>query len=198
MKSRLPTKRQLKSNQSVIISVLKGRITVEICPKSEAELNMEKEFSHVDQDGKVKMVDVSDKEITERTARAAGEVKMQPETLMMIKEGNIKKGAVIEAARIAGIMGAKKTSELIPMCHPLLLSSIKVEFELDYEDKIVIRAEVKNSGQTGVEMEALTAVNTAALTIYDMAKAVDRSMEIGKIKLLYKAGGKSGVYERRE
>jgi cyclic pyranopterin phosphate synthase len=116
----------------------------------------------------------------------------------MIKEGNIKKGAVIEAARIAGIMGAKKTSDLIPMCHPLLLSSIKVNFELDYEDKIVIRAEVKNSGQTGVEMEALTAVNLAALTIYDMAKAVDRSMEIGKIKLLYKAGGKSGIYERRE
>jgi len=159
---------------------------------------MEKEFSHVGQDGKVKMVDVSEKEVTQRTARAAGEIKMQPETLQMIKDGNIKKGAVIEAARIAGIMGAKKTSELIPMCHPLLLSSIKVDFELNYEDKIVIRAEVKNSGQTGVEMEALTAVNIAALTIYDMAKAVDRSMEIGKIKLLYKAGGKSGIYEHSE
>ena len=159
---------------------------------------MENEFSHIDQDGKVKMVDVSEKEITQRTARAAGEIKMQPETLQMIKEGNLKKGAVIETARIAGIMGAKKTSELIPMCHPLLLSSIKVDFEFADQDKIRIKAEVKNSGQTGVEMEALTAVNLAALTIYDMAKAVDRSMEIGKIKLIYKAGGKSGIYERRE
>lgn len=159
---------------------------------------MEKEFSHIDQDGKVKMVDVSEKEITQRTARAVGEIKMQPETLIMIKEGNIKKGAVIETARIAGIMGAKKTSDLIPMCHPLFLSSIKVDFELNFEDKIKIKAEVKNSGQTGVEMEALTAVNLAALTIYDMAKAVDRLMEIGEIKLVYKAGGKSGIYERKE
>lgn len=159
---------------------------------------MEKEFSHIDQDGKVKMVDVSEKKITQRTARAVGEIKMQPETLIMIKEGNIKKGAVIETARIAGIMGAKKTSDLIPMCHPLLLSSIKVDFELNFEDKIKIKAEVKNSGQTGVEMEALTAVNLAALTIYDMAKAVDRSMEISEIKLVYKAGGKSGIYERKE
>ena len=159
---------------------------------------MEKEFSHLDQDGKVKMVDVSEKDITQRTARAVGQIKMQPETLKMIKAGNMKKGAVIETARIAGITGAKKTSDLIPMCHPLLLSSIKVDFELDFEDRIKIKAEVKNSGQTGVEMEALTAVNLAALTIYDMAKAVDKSMEIGKIKLVYKAGGKSGIYERRE
>ena len=158
---------------------------------------MEKEFSHIDQDGKVKMVDVSGKKITQRTARAVGEIKMQPETLKMIKSGNIKKGAVIETARIAGITGAKKTSDLIPMCHPLLLSSIKVEFDLDFKNKIKIEAEVKNSGQTGVEMEALTAVNLAALTIYDMAKAVDKSMEIGKIKLTYKAGGKSGVYEQK-
>jgi cyclic pyranopterin phosphate synthase len=159
---------------------------------------MEKEFSHLDQDGKVKMVDVSGKEVTQRTARAVGEIKMQPETLTMIKEGNIKKGAVIETAKIAGITGAKKTSDLIPMCHPLLLSSIKVDFDLDFKDKIKIEAEVKNSGQTGVEMEALTAVNLAALTIYDMAKAVDKSMEIDKIKLIYKAGGKSGIYEREE
>jgi len=159
---------------------------------------MEKEFSHLDQDGKVKMVDVSGKEVTQRTARAVGEIKMQPETLTMIKEGNIKKGAVIETAKIAGITGAKKTSDLIPMCHPLLLSIIKVDFDLDFKDKIKIEAEVKNSGQTGVEMEALTAVNLAALTIYDMAKAVDKSMEIDKIKLIYKAGGKSGIYEREE
>jgi len=159
---------------------------------------MGKEFSHVDQNGKVQMVDVSKKEITKRTARAVGEIKMQPETLKMIKAGNIKKGAVIETARIAGITGAKKTSDLIPMCHPLLLSSIKVDFELEYQDKIRIKSEVKNSGQTGVEMEALTAVNLAALTIYDMVKAVDKSMEIGSVKLIYKAGGKSGIYEREE
>ncbi len=159
---------------------------------------MGKEFSHIDQSGKVQMVDVSKKEITNRTAKAVGEIKMKPETLNMIKAGNIKKGAVIETARIAGITAAKKTSDLIPMCHPLLLSSIKVDFELEYEDKIKIKSEVKNSGQTGVEMEALTAVNIAALTIYDMIKAVDKSMEIGSIKLIYKAGGKSGVYERKE
>lgn len=159
---------------------------------------MGKEFSHVDQNGKVQMVDVSKKEITERTARAVGEIKMRPETLKLIKAGNIKKGAVIETARIAGITGAKKTSNLIPMCHPLLLSSIKVDFELEYDDKIKIKSEVKNSGQTGVEMEALTAVNLAALTIYDMVKAVDKSMEIGSVKLIYKAGGKSGIYERKE
>lgn len=158
---------------------------------------MEKEFSHIDKNGKVKMVDVSEKEITQRTARAVGQIKMQSGTLKMIKEGKIKKGAVIETARIAGITGAKKTSDLIPMCHPLLLSSIKVDFNLDFEDKIEIEAEVKNSGQTGVEMEALTAVNLAALTVYDMVKAVDKTMEIGKIKLVYKAGGKSGVYERK-
>jgi len=160
--------------------------------------NLKKEFSHIDQNGKVKMVDVSNKEISKRTARAAGEIKMKSETLKMIKQGNLKKGAVIETARIAGITGAKKTSDLIPMCHPLLLSSIKVDFELDFKDKIVIKAEVKNSGQTGVEMEALTAVNLAALTIYDMAKAVDQSMEINNIRLIYKAGGKSGIYERKE
>ncbi|PUU90120.1 MULTISPECIES: cyclic pyranopterin monophosphate synthase MoaC [Halanaerobium] len=159
---------------------------------------MNKELSHVDQNGKVQMVDVSEKKTTKRTARAVGEIKMQPETLKKIKAGNIKKGAVIETARIAGITGAKKTSDLIPMCHPLLLSSIKVDFDLNFENKIKIFSEVKNSGQTGVEMEALTAVNLAALTIYDMIKAVDKSMEIGSIKLMYKAGGKSGIYEREE
>lgn len=159
---------------------------------------MNKEFTHLDKDGRVKMVDVSEKDITQRKAIAGGEITMKPSTLRMIKEGNIKKGAVLETARIAGVMGAKKTSELIPMCHPLLLSSIKVDFDIDFEDKIKIKAEVKNSGQTGVEMEALTAVNTAALTIYDMCKAVDRSMTINDVKLLYKSGGKSGTYERKE
>lgn len=159
---------------------------------------MEKDFSHIDQNGNVKMVDVSEKEITKRTARAVGTIKMDKETLQLIKEGNIKKGAVIETARIAGITGAKKTSDLIPMCHPLLLSSIKVNFDLEFEDQIKIYSEVKNTGQTGVEMEALTAVNLAALTIYDMVKAVDKTMEIGEIKLLYKDGGRSGVFERNE
>jgi len=159
---------------------------------------MNKEFTHLDKDGRVKMVDVSEKDITQRKAIAGGEITMEPSTLRMIKEGNIKKGAVLETARIAGVMGAKKTSELIPMCHPLLLNSIKVDFDIDFEDKIKIEAEVKNSGQTGVEMEALTAVNTAALTIYDMCKAVDRSMTINDVKLLYKSGGKSGTYERKE
>jgi len=116
----------------------------------------------------------------------------------MIKTGTVKKGSVLETARIAGITGAKKTSDLIPMCHPLLLSSIKVDFDLNFDDKIKITAEVKNSGQTGVEMEALTAVNLAALTIYDMTKAVDKSMEINNVRLIYKAGGKSGIYEREE
>lgn len=155
-------------------------------------------FTHLDKNGKVKMVDVSEKKITNRKAIAAGEIKMKAETLKMIKAGEIKKGAVLETARIAGIMGAKKTSELIPMCHPLLLSSIKIDFDSDFSDRIKIKGEVKNSGQTGVEMEALTAVNLSALTIYDMCKAVDKSMEIGDIKLLYKSGGKSGIYERKE
>ncbi|ADQ14533.1 cyclic pyranopterin monophosphate synthase MoaC [Halanaerobium hydrogeniformans] len=159
---------------------------------------MKNAFTHLDENGKVKMVDVSEKEITMRKAIAAGEIVMKEETLKMIKAGEIKKGAVLETARIAGIMGAKKTSELIPMCHPLLLSSIKVDFNSDFSDRIKIKAEVKNSGQTGVEMEALTAVNLSALTIYDMCKAVDRSMEIGDIKLLYKSGGKSGIYERKK
>ncbi|MFW6294768.1 MAG: cyclic pyranopterin monophosphate synthase MoaC [Halanaerobium sp.] len=159
---------------------------------------MNKKFTHLDEKGKVKMVDVSSKDITQRKAVAGGEIKMETSTLSMIKEAKIAKGSVIETARIAGIMAAKKTHELIPMCHPLLLSSIKVDFDLNFTDKIKIRAEVKNSGQTGVEMEALTAVNTAALTIYDMCKAVDRSMTINDVKLLYKSGGKSGVYERKQ
>ena len=159
---------------------------------------MDKAFTHLDENGKVKMVDVSEKDITMRKAIAAGEIQMKAETLKMIKSGKIKKGAVLETARIAGIMGAKKTSDLIPMCHPLLLSSIKVDFDSDFSDRIKIKAEVKNSGQTGVEMEALTAVNISALTIYDMCKAVDKSMVISEIRLLYKSGGKSGIYERKE
>lgn len=159
---------------------------------------MEKDFSHINEAGKVQMVDISAKKSTQRTARAAAEIKMKPATLKLIKKGKIKKGAVIETARIAGIMAAKKTSDLIPMCHSLLLSSIDLSFDLEFEDKIKIRSELKNNGQTGVEMEALTAVSSAALTIYDMVKAVDKSMIISEIKLTYKSGGKSGVYELKE
>lgn len=157
---------------------------------------MSDEFSHIDEKGKVKMVDVSKKDITERKAIAVGEVKMKPSTLEMIKNGEMKKGAVLETARISGIMGVKKTPDIIPMCHPLLISGIDLEFEFKDEDKIMIKAVVKNSGKTGVEMEALTGVSVAALTIYDMCKAVDKSMIINDIKLEYKSGGKSGVFKR--
>lgn len=157
---------------------------------------MSDEFSHIDEKGKVKMVDVSKKDITERKAIAVGEIKMKPSTLEMIKNGEMKKGAVLETARISGIMGVKKTPDIIPMCHPLLISGIDLEFEFKDEDKIMIKAVVKNSGKTGVEMEALTGVSVAALTIYDMCKAVDKSMIINDIKLEYKSGGKSGVFKR--
>ncbi|MGM0411103.1 MAG: cyclic pyranopterin monophosphate synthase MoaC, partial [Bacillota bacterium] len=144
------------------------------------------------------MVDVSDKDTTNRKAIASGEIKMKAETLKMIKEGEIKKGSVLETARIAGVMGVKKTSDIIPMCHPLLLSAIDIEFEFYDKQRIKIKAVVKNSGKTGVEMEALNGVSVAALTIYDMCKAVDKGMIIDDIKLDYKSGGKSGVYERKD
>ena len=159
---------------------------------------MNKNFSHIDEDGKVKMVDVSDKEATNRKAIASGEIKMKAQTLKKIKEGEIKKGSVLETARIAGIMGVKNTSDIIPMCHPLLLSGIDIKFEFYNQDTIKIEATVKNSGKTGVEMEALTGVSIAALTIYDMAKAIDKKMVIGDIKLNYKEGGKSGVFNREK
>ncbi len=159
---------------------------------------MSEKFSHIDEEGKVKMVDVSNKDTTKRKAIASGEIKMKAETLKMIKEGEIKKGSVLETARIAGVMGVKKTSDIIPMCHPLLLSGIDIEFEFYDKQRIKIKAVVKNSGKTGVEMEALNGVSVAALTIYDMCKAVDKGMVIGDIKLNYKSGGKSGVYERRD
>jgi len=159
---------------------------------------MTDKFSHIDDKGKVKMVDVSKKDITERKAIAVGEVKMKSSTLEMIKKGDMKKGAVLETARISGIMGVKKTPDIIPMCHPLLISGIDLEFKFKDENKIIIEAIVKNSGKTGVEMEALTGVSIAALTIYDMCKAVDKSMIINDIKLEYKSGGKSGVYKRNE
>ena len=151
-------------------------------------------LSHIDPEtGSARMVDVSAKDDTERVAIAKGSVVMEPETLRLIKEGSVAKGDVLTVAQIAGIMGAKHTPYLIPMCHPLLLTNVKVELELDEERSAVdIQATVKTTGKTGVEMEALTAVSVAALTIYDMCKAVDRAMRIGDVRLTYKTGGKSG------
>lgn len=152
-------------------------------------------LTHLNKRGEAAMVDISSKDITDRMAIAEGQIVMQRATLDLITSGNAKKGDVLGAARIAGIMAAKKTHELIPLCHPLLLSKITVD--LDADDKlpgIRVRATVKLSGQTGVEMEALTAVSVACLTIYDMVKAADRAMKIENIRLVEKAGGKSGHF----
>ncbi len=155
-------------------------------------------LSHLDEQGRAQMVDVSAKLDTERTAIAKGEITMQAETLALIRAGKIEKGEVFAVARVAGILAAKRTSELIPMCHPLLVTEIAVDFEILAEGNPAERARVgilgtaKNVGKTGVEMEALVAVTTAALTIYDMAKAVDRGMRIENVRLALKRGGKSG------
>ena len=151
------------------------------------------EFTHIDANGQARMVDVSEKEVTFREARAEGRVRMNPETLSLIINGGHKKGDVIATARIAGIMAAKRTSDLIPMCHPLMLSSVKVELTPNEAESCVdITAVCKLSGQTGVEMEALTAVSVAGLTLYDMCKAVDKGMIIDQVRLMEKKGGKSG------
>jgi cyclic pyranopterin phosphate synthase len=158
---------------------------------------MAQPLTHLDAHGHAAMVDVGDKAVTTRIAVARGEVRMQPATLAAIREGNVPKGDVLAAARIAGIMAAKRTPELIPLCHPLLLSKVAVDFEIDEgESRVVITATVRCQGQTGVEMEALTAVSVAALTIYDMAKALEKTMTIGDIHLLEKQGGKSGPWRR--
>ena len=152
-------------------------------------------LTHIGSDGEARMVDVSGKDATERTAVAEGRVVMRKETLDLVLSGNAKKGDVLGAARIAGIMAAKKTSELIPLCHPLLLSKVEVDISPEAAlPGLVVRAAVKISGQTGVEMEALTAVSVACLTIYDMVKAAEKSMRIEGIRLLEKSGGKSGDY----
>jgi len=154
------------------------------------------EFSHIDADGKAVMVDVSDKDVTERSATAKGSVYMQPETVRRIVDGGVKKGDVLSVARLAGIMGAKKTSDLIPPCHPPALTAIDVEMRCDTgRNAVDITATCKLTGRTGVEMEALVAVSAAALTIYDMCKSIDRDMILGEIKLTHKSGGKSGTYE---
>jgi cyclic pyranopterin phosphate synthase len=153
-------------------------------------------FTHFDKEGKARMVDVSDKAETERTATAKGSVLMRPATLALIKDGGLKKGDVLGVARLAGIMGAKRTPDLIPLCHPLALTSVQVDLTLDEARNAVdITATCKLTGKTGVEMEALTAVSVAALTVYDMCKAVDKGMQIVDIRLTHKSGGKSGTYE---
>ncbi|QFT32032.1 Cyclic pyranopterin monophosphate synthase accessory protein [Labrenzia sp. THAF82] len=150
-------------------------------------------LTHLDEAGAANMVDVSTKESTHRIAVARGSVTMRAETLALIRSGNAKKGDVIGTARVAGIMAAKKTHDLVPLCHPLMLSKVAVDIEVDEElPGLLVTATTKVSGQTGVEMEALTACSVTCLTIYDMAKAVDRGMVIGDIRLVEKAGGKSG------
>lgn len=156
-------------------------------------------FTHFDDDGKAVMVDITEKNVTERTAVATGEIVMNKETLEAVKKGNIKKGDVLGVARIAAIMAAKQTQSLIPMCHNILLTNAKIEFSFDDEgNKILIKSTVKTTGKTGVEMEALTMVSIAGLTIYDMCKSMDKSMVIGEIRLVEKYGGKSGDWIKNE
>ncbi|MBG54056.1 MAG: cyclic pyranopterin monophosphate synthase MoaC [Alphaproteobacteria bacterium] len=153
-------------------------------------------LSHLDETGRVAMVDVADKEVTDRIATAQGRVVMAPDTLRLILANQTPKGNVIEIARIAGIMGAKRTHDLIPLCHPLAITKVDIDIEPDESAHALnVTASVRVSGKTGVEMEALTAVSIACLTIYDMAKAVDKAMVIGDIRLTHKSGGKSGRYD---
>lgn len=153
------------------------------------------EFSHFNEEGRAKMVDVGGKDVTKRTAVAVGRVLVNKECFDLIKSGGLKKGDVLGTAQIAGIMGAKKTSEVIPMCHPIMINGADIRFRLNEEDLAVeIRSEVKCSGVTGVEMEALTAVSIAALTVYDMCKAIQKDMVIDQIHLVSKSGGKSGDF----
>lgn len=155
------------------------------------------DLTHFDADGRAVMVNVSEKAVTKRVAVAEARIVMQPETLALIASGSVKKGDVLGVARLAGIMAAKRTPDLIPLCHPLALSAVSVDFELDRDaHAVLIEATVRVTGKTGVEMEALTAASVAALTIYDMCKAVDRGMVIGSVQLKHKSGGKSGTYDR--
>ena len=153
------------------------------------------ELTHINEQGRARMVDVTLKEITFRQAEAEGRVRMNPETVELIRTGGAPKGDVLAVAQVAGIMAAKRTHELIPMCHPLRLTAVDISFTLE-ETAVHIRSQVKCRGETGVEMEALTAASAAALTIYDMCKAVQRDMEIGPIRLCRKTGGRSGTYEK--
>ena len=162
-------------------------------------MKKERTFSHFDSEGKAIMVDITKKDNTERIATASSSILMNQNTLNMIKEGTSKKGDVLGIARIAGIMAAKKTSDLIPLCHPVSLSSVSIKFEIQENiNTIKITCDCKLNGKTGLEMEALTAVSIAALTIYDMCKAVDKEMTINKTQLLFKSGGKSGTFKRND
>ncbi|MFC4214190.1 cyclic pyranopterin monophosphate synthase MoaC [Pseudophaeobacter arcticus] len=153
-------------------------------------------LTHFDTKGDAHMVDVSDKEVTARVAVAEGHITMAPQTFEIISQGKAKKGDVLSVARLAGIMGAKKTPDLIPLCHPLAITKVAVDLSLDPDlPGVRVQATVKTTGQTGVEMEALTAVSVACLTVYDMAKAVDKGMQIGGTRVVLKDGGKSGRYE---
>ncbi len=156
-------------------------------------------FTHIDDEGRVRMVDVTDKKTTARTAVATGTIYMSSDTFELIRNQKVKKGNVLETARIAGIMAAKKTAELIPMCHPLNITHVQVDFTPDEARGCIgIEATVRIIDQTGVEMEALTAVSVAALTVYDMCKSYDKEMTISKIQLLKKSGGKSGTFKRKQ
>jgi cyclic pyranopterin phosphate synthase len=155
-----------------------------------------KKLTHLDDKGAARMVDVSEKPVTSRSATAKGRISMKASTLKLILDDKLKKGNALEVARLAGIMAAKRTADLIPLCHPLAISKVEVELRPDKKTSSVeVEATVKLSGQTGVEMEALTAVSVACLTLYDMAKAADRGMTIGDIRLVEKSGGKSGDYK---
>jgi len=154
-------------------------------------------LTHLDESGRARMVDVSDKDVTRREATARAIVSMQPETARLIASGGVAKGDVLAVAQVAGVMAAKRTPDLIPLCHPLPISGVSMQFELDEAHaRLEIQATVRVTGRTGVEMEALTAAAVAALTVYDMCKAVDRGMSIGNVELLHKAGGKSGEFVR--
>lgn len=156
------------------------------------------ELTHINEQGRARMVDVSEKNDTVREAIAIGSISMKRETIGKIKNGSISKGDVLSVAQVGGIMGAKSTSQVIPMCHPIMISACDISFKIDLENnKIEITATTRTVGKTGIEMEALTAVSVAALTIYDMCKAIDREMVINNIMLVRKSGGKSGIFERK-
>ena len=157
----------------------------------------EKRLTHLDDEGRLKMVDVGDKERTARVARVCGEICMQPTTAALIAQNRVAKGNVIEAARLAGIMAAKRTGDLIPLCHPLNITAVDIDFTLK-SDRVQVEAQARIDDRTGVEMEALMAATIALLTIYDMCKGVDREMVISEVRLMEKRGGQSGVYHRTE
>jgi cyclic pyranopterin phosphate synthase len=155
-------------------------------------------LTHLDESGRARMVDVSDKDVTDREATARAVVSMRPETARLIAAGAMAKGDVLAVAQVAGVMAAKRTPDLIPLCHPLPISGVDMSFDLDVgQARLEVRATVRVTGRTGVEMEAMTAASVAALTVYDMCKAVDRAMSIGNVELVHKAGGKSGEFTRQ-